>query len=66
MSENYIRSNFSDIKAHENDIEHRLYDDTDIEELIKNNKIYLKGCEENNNKYILIDNSYKIDISEII
>ena len=66
MSEEYIRNNFSDIKAHENDIEYRLYDDIDIENLIIDNRSYLKGCKENDNEYILIDNSYSIDVSMII
>ena len=66
MSEEYIRNNFSDIKAHENDIEYRLYDDIDIENIIKDNRFYLMGCKENDNEYILIDNSYSIDVSMII
>lgn len=66
MSEEYIRNNFSDIKAYENDIEHRLYDDIDIENIIKDNRFYLMGCKENDNEYILIDNSYSIDVSMII
>ena len=66
LSEEYIRNHFSDIKAHENDIESRLYDDVEIENLIKDNKYYLKGCKENGNKYILINDSYNIDISMMI
>ncbi len=65
MSEEYIRNNFSDIKAHESDIEKRLYDDINIENLIKDNMFYLKSCKENGNRYILIKDSYDIDIDSL-
>ena len=66
MTENYIRNHFSDIKAHENDIEHRLYDNIDTEDLIKDNRIYLDMCNKYENRYLLIDTEYKIDINEIV
>ncbi len=66
MSEEYIRNCFADIKAHRNEIENRLYDDIDIKELVEYNMKNLEGCKNNNNKYILIDDTYNIDISTII
>lgn len=66
MTSEYIKNHFSDIKSHESDIEKRLYDDTDMETLIKDNKRYFHLCEKNNNRYILIDKSYDIDITSII
>lgn len=66
MSEEYIRKHFTDIKAHGNDIENRLYDDIDINELIEDNKKNLEGCKENKNRFIPIDETYNVDESIII
>lgn len=66
MSERYIRKHFADIKAHGSDIENRLYDDIDIDILIKDNELYLEGTKENNNRFILINDTYNIDESMII
>ena len=63
MSEKYINNHYEDIKKHTNIIENRLFDDnTNIEEIIKDNKYYLDGCIKYNQSYILIENEYKIDI----
>lgn len=66
MSEEYIRRHFADIKAHGSDIENRLYDDVDINVLIRDNELYLEGCKANDNRYLLIDDTYNVDISMII
>ena len=66
MSEEYIRKHFTDIKAHGNDIENRLYDDIDIDILIRDNETYLEGSKANNNRFILINDTYNIDESMII
>ena len=66
MSEGYIRKHFADIKAHGSDIENRLYDDVDINVLIRENETYLEGTKENNNRFILINDTYNIDESMII
>lgn len=66
MSEEYIRKHFTDIKAHGNDIENRLYDDIDIDILIRDNEMYLEGSKANNNRFILINDTYNIDESMII
>ena len=59
MSKDYIENNFENIKSHANDIENRI-DDSSLskDELIKENNLYLKGCEDNDNEFILIDKDY--------
>jgi hypothetical protein len=66
MSEDYIRKHFADIKAHGKDIENRLYDDIDIDVLIRDNETYLEESKANNNRFILIDETYNVDESMII
>ncbi|MBP3921766.1 MAG: AAA family ATPase [Ruminiclostridium sp.] len=66
MSEEYIRKHFTDIKAHGKDIENRLYDDIDIDDLIRDNEAYLEGCKANDDRYLLIDETYNVDESIII
>ena len=63
MTQNYIQNHFSDIKNYANIIEKRLEDswftkETALEENIKN----LELCKQNNCRYILIDDSYDVDI----
>lgn len=63
MTENYIQNHFADIKNYANIIENRLDDswftkETALEENIKN----LELCKQNNCRYILIDDSYDVDI----
>lgn len=62
MSENYIKNHFDDIKKYENVIEHRLYDDCTIENVLSDNKNILKLAKKYNVNYILIDDKYEIDI----
>ena len=66
MSKKYIENNFENIKSHANDIENRIDDSSlSINELIKENNLYLKGCKENNNEFILIDKEY-VETEKII
>ena len=63
MTQNYIQNHFSDIKNYANIIEKRLDDswftkETALEENIKT----LELCKQNNCRYILIDDSYDVDI----
>ena len=63
MTQNYIQNHFSDIKNYANIIEKRLDNswftkETALEENIKN----LELCKRNNCRYILIDDSYDVDI----
>lgn len=63
MSEQYIKKNFADIKKYADAIERRL-DDTDctLESVLEDNAKRFKISLEYKNDYILIDESYEIDI----
>lgn len=62
MSRNYIEKHFNDIKKYADIIEKRLDDFLDKNEFIKENEYNLKMCNENNLKYILIDENYNTNI----
>ena len=62
MSENYIKTNFDDIKAYENIIEHRLYDDFTMENALEENGYYMEKCRQYNIKPLIIDEKYEINI----
>lgn len=64
MTEKYIKNNFQNISKYENIIENRKEKEIiNFEKLIKKNKYNLEMCNKYNNKYILIDNDYSVDIS---
>ncbi len=65
MTEKYINEHFNDIINHANIIETRLYNDISKEELISDNKYSLEMCKKYNLKYILFDEEYTADCSEI-
>ena len=65
MSENYINNHFDDITNHANVIEKRLCDDISKEKLIADNIHSLEMCKKYNLKYILFDEEYNTDCSEI-
>ena len=48
MTENYIRTHFSDIKIYSNTIESRKFEDISQEELIKENNANLEMCKKYN------------------
>jgi 2-phosphoglycerate kinase len=60
LSENYIKTHFSDIKKYANVIENRLCDELDIEDVIKDNAYYLKEAEAHIQNVVLIDNKYEV------
>ena len=62
MSEQYNNNNFNEIKNHANDIEQRIDDFLDKDELIKENNYNLNMCKKYNNNYILIDSDYNLSI----
>jgi hypothetical protein len=62
MTENYIKTHFTDIKKFANVIENRLCDDCDFEELLSDNKDNLALCEKYNLNYVLIDSEYNIEV----
>ena len=63
MSENYIKTHFSDIKAYANVIEQRLCDeDCTMEQVLADNAAMLRLAREHHVNYILIDDKYEIDL----
>ena len=62
MSEQYINNNFKEINNHANDIEQRIDDFLDKDELIKENNYNLNMCKKYENNYILIDSDYNLSI----
>ena len=63
MPEEYINTNYRNIKLYENVIENRKYQDNiDIEELKQENRRNLEMCNKYDNNYILIDNDYHVDL----
>ena len=62
MTEEYIREHFEDICAHANDVEKRLEDGLDMEEMIRDNQENLRRCQEYGCEYILIRDSYDVEV----
>lgn len=63
MSENYIRKHFCNIKKYANIIENRLNDEwCTMESVLKDNAQFLRLAQKYNVNYILIDDTYDIDI----
>ena len=63
MSENYIRNHFADIKSYANVIESRLDDDyCTMESVLQDNAQFMKLAKEYNVDYVLIDDTYEIEI----
>jgi hypothetical protein len=67
MSRNYIESHFEDIRNHGNAIEQRL-DDSGLNKaaLIEENQQNLRLCQENGCRYILLEDSYSIELQDIV
>ncbi|MCI8389046.1 MAG: ATP-binding protein [Clostridiales bacterium] len=64
MSETYIRNHFGDIKKYASTIEDRLDDSyCTIETLLHDNDESLRMCKLYNADYILIDDTYNVDIA---
>lgn len=66
MTRRYIQEHFEDIKTHASVIEDRM-DDSDLnaEDLIRENERNLEACKQFGCNYILIDETYCVDCSEI-
>ncbi len=63
MSEKYINNHFDDIKKYANVIENRLDDECcTLESVLEDNAEILKLAQKHKTNYILIDDSYEIDI----
>lgn len=63
FSEKYIRAHFDDIIKYANVIENRIDDsDCTVDSVIRDNQYYLTNCVEYGLDYILIENSYNMEI----
>ncbi len=67
MSRDYIENHFEDILDHANSIEQRLDDSGLIKDaLILENEQNLRLCQENDCRYILLEDSYSIELENIV
>ncbi len=63
MSHNYIAEHFDDIKRYAGIVENRGDDECcTMELLFQDNAEILEQCQKYNNKYLLIDDEYKVNI----
>ena len=63
MSEAYIKNHFSSIKSYANVIESRLDDGCcTLENVLKDNRQFLELAQKYNVNYVLIDDTYEINI----
>lgn len=63
MTEEYINSNYNNIQQYSNIIENRICDENiNKEELLRENKYNLEMSKKYNNKYILIDDKYEVNL----
>ena len=67
MSRNYIETHFEDIRSHANAVEQRL-DDSGLSPdwLIADNERNLQLCREHGCRYILLEDTYRIPLEEMI
>ena len=66
FSRDYIELHFDAIKAHANDIEQRLDDSCCTREyLLAEHELYLAQCQSHDCPYLLIDEHYPNDLSEL-
>ena len=67
MSRNYIENHFVDIRDYGNAIEQRL-DDSGLSKaaLVRANEQNLRLCLENNCRYILLEDSYSVELEDIV
>lgn len=62
MTEEYIRSHFSEILAHESDVEAREEGSCTLEGLLMDNAETRRQCEEHRCTMLLIDREYDVDL----
>ena len=58
MTRRYIENHWNDILAHRCDVEQRLWNDVDRDELIRDNGENLARCQKYGSEFILIDEKY--------
>lgn len=61
MTKDYIEQHFDDIKAYANVVESRLYDDCDMDRLIRENEANLAMCRSHGYPCILIEGTYDVE-----
>ncbi|MCM1008628.1 MAG: ATP-binding protein [Ruminococcus flavefaciens] len=61
MTTEYIQRNIANIKSHADEIEHRIDDYCEIEQLISDNQHNLNMCEKYNLPRILISDEYEVN-----
>ena len=66
MTKNYIETHFSDILKYADVIEERLDDDLSIEYMIAENEKNLDICKKYRLEYMLIDDSYFVNIPKVM
>ncbi|MFR8088655.1 MAG: adenylate kinase [Lachnospirales bacterium] len=67
MSASYIKQHFPEILAHGSDIEKRLDDSAcTLESILQDNRHYLAMCQKYHCPYILIENTYPMDLENRI
>ena len=67
MSRSYIENHFPDIQNHANAIEQRMDDGSlSKEELIRDNERNLRLCKQYGSKFILLEDSYNMDMEGIL
>lgn len=62
MTQEYIKNNFANITNYANVIENRKDETINFEQMIKDNIYNLEMCKKNNNRYVLIDKKYPVDM----
>ena len=66
MTDNYIDNHFDDIVFHSEDVEKRLYNQCNIEDIKIENKKVINGFKNVGEKIVMIDNSYIETINLLI
>ena len=65
MTRHYIEHHAAEIRSHANDVEQRLYDGPDLEELIRDNERNLALCRKFGCDFVLIDEKYPEHLEDI-
>lgn len=62
MTEEYLRSHFSDVQSHACDVEQRMNDDFTLEMMLTENARNLRLCQEHGCEIVLISSLYEINL----
>lgn len=61
MSREYIQGHKADILGHGSDVEERLENGVNWDEMVRENEENLRRCRERGERYLLIDGEYQVD-----